>query len=154
MATLTNLNNNRAASTFPAYSGGGGGQLCVAYGSYDFAVNPTIADTVEFCRLPKGAVVLGGHLRIEDIDTNASETFDMDIGTAADPDAFGNFGPRTGDAVTDYLPEGGTLLPLHGTLKDGPVSITAETVVIGTIVAASATFAAGTATLVVHYVTP
>jgi hypothetical protein len=45
-------------------------------------------------------------------------------------------------------------LPLHGTLKDGPVTITAETVVIGTIVAASATFAAGTATLVVHYVTP
>jgi len=147
MAVLYNLTNNRAASTFPAYSNGGGGQLCVAYGSYDFAVNPTIADTVEFCRLPKGAIVLGGHLRIEDIDTNAAETFDMDIGTATDPDAFGNFGPRTGDAVTDYLPEGGTLLPLHGTLKDGPV-------VIGTIVAACATFAAGTATVVVHYVTP
>lgn len=153
MATLVNVTNNRAASTFPAYTGSGAGALCVAYGSYDFAVNPTIADVVEFCRLPRGAVVLGGWLRIEDIDTNAAETFDMDIGTAADPDAFGNFGVRTGDAVTDYLPEGGTLLPLHGTLKDGPVSITAETVVIGTIVAAAATFAAGTATVVVHYVT-
>lgn len=154
MATLTNFNNNRAASTFPAYTGTGAGNLCAAYGSYDFAVNPSIADVVEFCRLPKGAVVLGGWLRLEDIDSNATETFDMDIGTAADPDAFGNFGVRTGDAVTDYLPEGGALLPLHGTLKDGPVSITAETVVIGTIVAAAATFAAGTATLVVLYVTP
>lgn len=154
MATLYNLTNNRAAASFPAFTGGGAGNLCVAYGSYDFAANPSIADVVEFCRLPKGAVVLGGWLRIEDIDTNATETFDMDIGTAADTDAFGNFGVRTGDAVTDYLPEGGTLLPLHGTLKDGPVSITAETVVIGTIVAAAATFAAGTATVVVLYVTP
>jgi hypothetical protein len=154
MATLYNISNNRAASTFPAFTGGGGGNLCAAYGSYDFAVNPSIADVVEFCRLPKGAVVLGGWLRLEDIDSNATETFDMDIGTAADTDAFGNFGVRTGDAVTDYLPEGGALLPLHGTLKDGPVSITAETVVIGTIVAAAATFAAGTATVVVLYVTP
>jgi hypothetical protein len=128
--------------------------MSVYYGTYDFATNPTIADVVEFCRVPAGFVALGGHVRIEDIDTNASETFDMDIGDTVDPDRLGNFGARSGDAVVDYLPEGGSLLPLAGTLKDGPVTYTAETVITGTVVAACATFAAGTATVVIWGVNP
>jgi len=157
MATLT---GTRAASTFPAFQAVGAGICCAAYGSYDFAVNPTIADIVELCKLPAGAVVLGGFVRIEDIDTNANETLDIDIGyaangaVAADPDAFGNFGVRTGDAVTDVLPEGGTLLNLHGTLKDGFVTLTKDTIVTATVVAAAATFAAGTISVVVWYVNP
>lgn len=157
MATITTA---RAAATFPAFKSNGAGLLCVAYGSYDFAANPTAADIIEFCKLPPGAIVLGGWVRLEDIDTNAVEEFDMDIGyaangaVAADPDAFGNFGVRTGDAVTDFLPEGGSLLPFNGTLKDGFVSFTKETVITGTINVDAATFAAGTASVVVHYVCP
>lgn len=156
MATLT---ATRAASTFPAYTGSGAGALCAAYGKYDVAANPTANDIIEICRLPRGAVVLGGFLRMEDLDSNATETIDVDVGfldngtQATDADAFGNFGVRTGDAVTDYLPEGGVLLPLHGTLKDGPVSLSGETVVTVTFIAAAATFAAGTVTVVVYYVT-
>lgn len=151
MATTT---GTRAAADFPAFQAFGSGIVCAAYGSVDLAANPTLADVHEICKLPKGAVVLGGFLRMEDLDSNASETIDIDVGTATDPDAFLNGGVRTGDAVTDYLPEGGALIPLHGTLKDGPVSITAETVVQITYVAAAATFAAGTITVVVFYVNP
>lgn len=157
MATIT---GTRAAASFPAYKALGAGTVCAAYGSYDFAANPTVADIIELSKLPAGAVVIGGWFRMEDIDSNATETVDIDIGwaangaVAADPDGFGNFGVRTGDAVTDYLPEGGTLLPLNGTLKDGFVSFTRDTVVTATVVAAAATFAAGTISVVVLYVNP
>ena len=151
MATAT---ATRAEDGFPVYKALGAGQLCVAYGSYDAGTGLTTADVIKLCKLPRGAVVLGGFLRMEDLDSNATETLDIDVGTSADTDAFGNFGVQTGDAVTGYLPEGGVLLPLHGTLKDGPVSITAETIVQLTVVAAAATAAAGTITLVVHYVCP
>lgn len=156
MATLT---ATRAASTFPVYKGTYG-NLQVAYGSYDLSANPTANDILEVCRLPAGAVVLGGWLRAEDIDSNATETIEMDVGYAAngvesaDPDAFLNSGVLNGDAVTNYLPEGGVLIPLHGTLGNGPVSLSAETVVTVTFTGAAATFAAGTVTVVVHYVVP
>ncbi len=155
MATTTGA---RAASTFPAYTGAGGGNLCAAYGYHDFAANPSAADIIELCRLPAGAIVLGGWYRAEDIDTNATETLDIDVGyaangdVAADPDAFGNFGVQNGDAVTNYLPEGGTLMPLNGVLANGPLSLTRETVVQATVNAVAATFAAGTITVVVLYV--
>lgn len=149
MATLT---ATRAASGFPASLYAGAGVLNAAYGSYDMASNPTANDIVELCKVPAGSVILGGWLRVEDLDSNATETIDIDVGTSADADAFGNFGVQTGDAVAGYLPEGGVLLPLHGTLKDGPVSVTSEITVQATWIAAAATFAAGTITVVVLYV--
>jgi hypothetical protein len=151
MATVT---GTRAAATFPAFKAIGSGILCAAYGSYDFAAEPAAADILELCKVPAGAVIIGGHLRMEDLDSDATETIDVDVGTAADPDAFGNFGVQTGDAVAGYLPEGGVLLPLHGTLGNGPVTVTADTVIQVTFVDDPATFAAGTVTLVVHYVCP
>jgi hypothetical protein len=151
MATVT---GTRAAATFPAFKAIGSGILCAAYGSYDFAAEPAAADILELCKVPAGAVIIGGHLRMEDLDSDATETIDVDVGTAADPDAFGNFGVQTGDAVAGYLPEGGVLLPLHGTLGNGPVAVTADTVIQVTFVDDPATFAAGTVTLVVHYVCP
>lgn len=157
MATIT---GTRAAASFPAFKALGAGIVCAAYGSYDFSANPTIADIIELTKVPAGAVVIGGWYRLEDIDTNATETVDIDIGyaangaVAADPDAFGNFGVQNGDAVTNYLPEGGTLLPLNGVLKDGFVTFSRDTVITATIVAAAATFAAGTMSVVVLYVNP
>jgi hypothetical protein len=152
MATTT---GTRAASTFPAATGGPA-RLLVAYGSHDFGANPSVADVIQLCKVPAGAIILDGLLRLEDIDSNATETLDIDIGTSADSDAFLNGGVRTGDVVTDYLPEGGVRLPFHGTLKDGPVicSTTQETIIQATIVAAAATFAAGTMTVLVYYVCP
>lgn len=148
MATLT---ATRAAAGFPATLFAGAGVLNVAYGKYDLTAEPAAASDLAICKVPAGCVILGGWLRGEDIDTG-SETNDIDVGTVADPDAFGNFGVLNGAAVTNYLPEGGFLVPLHGTLKDGPVSVTADTDIIVTFVDDAATFAAGTITVVVFYV--
>lgn len=157
MATFT---ATRAAADFPVFKGQGAGFLQVAYGSYDVSVEPAPDDIYKMCKLPAGAVVLGGFLRHEDIDTNATETMDLDVGwaangaEAADPDGFGNFGVQTGDAVVGYLPEGGVLLPLMGVLKDGFVTFTRETTVTVTCVDDPATFTAGTISVVVYYVVP
>lgn len=157
MATFT---ATRAASTFPAFKAVGAGILCVAYGSIDVAAEPAPADIYEMCKVPAGAVILDGFLRHEDIDTDATETMDLDVGyaangaVAADPDAFGNFGVQTGDAVVGYLPEGGVRLPFMGVLKDGPLTLTKETTITVTCVDDPATFTAGTITVVVYYVVP
>jgi hypothetical protein len=157
MATFT---ATRAASTFPAFKGIGGGNLCVAYGSIDVAAEPAPADIYEMCRVPAGAVILDGFLRHEDIDTDATETMDLDVGwlangdEAADPDGFGNFGVQTGDAVTGYLPDGGVRLPFMGVLKDGFKTFNRETVIAVTCVDDPATFTAGTISVAVYYVVP
>lgn len=157
MATIT---TSRAASTVAPYTGLGAGDLCVAYGSYDFAANPTAADIIQLCRLPKGAVVLSGQFRVEDIDANATETLDIDIGhggnsiDAADPDAFGNMGVVQGDAIAGYTAVAETIMPLSGVLSNGPLTLSGETVVQAVINTAAATFAAGTIYVIVHYVTP
>jgi hypothetical protein len=160
MATLT---ATRAASTFPVFQGPGAGNLCVAYGSYALTANPSATDIIQFCRLPAGAVVLGGWLRADDLDTG-TETLDIDIGwpanggtgvgATADPDGFGNFGLLTGDVSTDVKPEVSTLFQLNGTLKSGPVSFDKETIIQGVVNAVAATFAAGTIWLRVDYVVP
>lgn len=156
MATFTAA---RATDNFPVYQPIGAGNLGVAYGSYTFAAEQNAAETLAICKIPKGAIVLGGFLRGGDMDTG-SETLDIDVGyaangvVAADPDAFGNFGILNGAAVTNYVPEGGFVVPLHGVLKDGPLAFTAETTILVTFVDDAATFQAGTVTVVIWYVAP
>ncbi len=157
---MTTFTATRGAANFPVHKFSGAGVLQVAYGSYDIATEPVPADIYEMCKVPAGAVVIGGLLRHEDIDTDASETMDLDVGWAAngtevaDPDGFGNFGVQTGDAITGYLPEGGVLLPFMGVLKDGFVTFTKETTITVTCVDDPATFTAGTISVVVYFVVP
>src|SRR5687768_2318421 len=103
MATLT---ATRAASTFPVAASTGAGLVHAAHGTYEHAANPTAADIIQFCKVPKNATVIGGWLMGDDIDTG-TEAFDMDLGwaangvDAADPDGFGNFGVLSGDVITE-----------------------------------------------------
>lgn len=156
MATLT---GSRAAADFPVFQPLGNGLLCVAYGSYALTANPTAADILKLCKIPAGSVVLGGWLRGTDIDTGTG-VFDMDIGwaangaEAADSDGLGNFGALNGTAVTNYLPEGGFLLPLHGVLANGPVSFSRETTIQGVFNVAANAGGTGTISVVVFYTTP
>lgn len=150
MATLTAA---RAAANFPVSSYAGGGVLQAAYGSYTLTANPTAADIIQFCKVPAGAVVLGGHFRGEDIDTG-TEALDIDIGWTADTDGFGNFGVLTGDVSTDVKPEVSILYPLNGTLKSGPVTFTAETTIIGTVNVAANAGGTGVLWVTVFYVVP
>jgi hypothetical protein len=156
MATLT---ARRAAATFPVAGHGFSGNLKVATGTYTLSANPTVADIINFCRVPAGAVVIGGVFYGGDIDTNATETFDMDIGWAAngvdsaDPDGFGNFGVQNGDAVTNVRTEVGIWLPFGGVLLTaGPKLFTKETIITGTVVAVAATFASVPLSVNVHYI--
>lgn len=158
MATFTAA---RAASTLPVFKANGAGILCAAYGIIEVTANPIADDIYEMCRIPKGAVIVGGRIYSDDIDTNAAETLDLDVGWAAngvesaDPDGLGNLGVFQTDTVAGIKPEGGYNFAFGGKLiTDGPQTFSAETVVTVTCVATAATFAAGTLSLVVYYVVP
>jgi hypothetical protein len=159
MATFTAA---RAAGTFPGpFSPVGSGVMCAAYGTIEVAANPVAADVYEMCRVPAGAVVVGGRIFSDDLDTNATETLDLDIGwlangtDAADSDGFGNLGVLGTDTVAGAKPESGYNYAFGGVLiTDGPKTLAAETVIAVTCVATAATFAAGTLSVVVYYVVP
>lgn len=158
MATFT---ATRAAVAFPVAKGPGGGALAVAYGTIEVAANPVAADIYELCRIPRGAVVVGGRIYSDDLDTNATETLDLDVGwaangvEAADPDGFGNLGVMGTDTVAGVKAEAGYNFAFGGKLvTDGPQSFSAETIITVTCVATAATFAAGTLSVVVYYTVP
>lgn len=158
---MTTFTAARAASTFPVYKAPGSGNMAVAYGVLEVAANPVASDVYQMCRVPKGAVVVGGYVYSDDLDTNATETLDLDIGwaangvDAADPDGLGNLGSMGTDTVAGIKPEAGYQYPLGGVLiTDGPKTFAAETIITVNCVVTAATFAAGTLSVVVYYITP
>lgn len=158
MATFTSA---RAASTFPVAKVVGGGALSCAWGTIEITANPTAADIYQMCRVPAGAVIVGGRITGDDLDTNATETLDLDVGWAdngvdvADPDGLGNLGVMGTDTVAGVKPEAGYNFALGGVLiTDGPKTVAAETIIQVTCVATAATFAAGTLSVVVYYLNP
>lgn len=155
MPTYTAIQARNAA---PVAGHGFGGDAKVAVGSLEMAVAVAATDSLRFCKVPAGAVVYGGWLMGDDIDTNVTETFDMDIGwlatatEVADPDGFGNFGIIQGDALQEYKPVAGILLPLQGVLlADGPKLFTAEATIAGVVNTGAATGGTGTLTVCVNY---
>lgn len=158
---MTTFTATRAASTFPAFQASGSGVLCAAYGTIEVSANPVASDVYEMCRIPAGAVIVGGRIYSDDLDTNATETLDLDVGwlangvEAADPDGLGNLSVFTTDTVAGVKPESGYNFSFGGKLiTDGPQAFSAETVIAVTCVATAATFAAGTLSVVVYYVVP
>ena len=154
------LSTTRSASDFPVFKASGAGIVCAAYGTFALAANVEDGDIFEMCRLPAGAIVIGGWVNADDMDTNATETLDMDVGwadngtDAADEDGFGNLGVWEGNAVSDIHPEAFNHFPLGGVLKDGPKTFAAETIIQIEVNTVSATFAAGDMTVVVLYLNP
>ena len=163
MATLT---ATRADSAFPVFKPGAG-VVAAAYGTYSLTANVGAADIAKMCKVPAGAVILGGTLYAADIDTNATETLDMDVGwpanggsgtyDAADSDGLGNFGVFTGDAFAtgNVSNVTGVNYPLNGLLATGVLpTFTRETTIQVLFNAVAATFTAGSISLVVYYVVP
>jgi hypothetical protein len=160
MATLT---ATRAASTFPVFQPTGAGLVCAAYGTYAVTADPAPNDIYEMCKIPAGAVILGGHLYAADLDTDGSETLDLDVGWAAngaevaDPDGLGNFGVITGDAFAagNVSNVTGVHYPFAGVLVTGVLpSFTMETTIIVTAIDDAATLTAGSISVVVYYCVP
>ena len=153
---MATVSASRSASTFPVP---GTGVLRVAHGTYEHASNLAATTIIEYCRIPKGAVVVGGHFMGDDLDTGTEE-LDIDIGwaangvDAADPDGFGNLGVLTGD-VSSHVGAAGIYCPLQGKLfTDGPQTFGAETVVQGVVNTDAATGGTGTTSVVVFYYVP
>lgn len=164
MATTT---ATRAAAAFPVFKPIGAGLVCAAWGTVAVASDPAPADIFQMCRVPAGAVILGGNLYGADLDTDGSETLDLDVGwaanggsgtyDAADADGLGNFGVITGDAFAggNIANVAGMNYPLAGLLVTGVLpTFTRETTIQVTCIDDAATLTAGSLTLVVYYVVP
>jgi len=155
MATVTSA---RAATTFPVPGLPiPGGVLGVAWGVYNHATNLAATTVIEYCRVPKGATIIGGFIHAADLDTGTEE-LDIDFGwaangtDAADPDGFGNMGVLTGD-VSVHLPVAGIWLPFAGVIQEsGYKTFSAETTLIGTVNTDAATGGTGISKLVAFYV--
>lgn len=162
--TAETLTATRAASTFPVFTPSGSGALCCAYGTYEIGAAVEDGDIFEMCRVPAGAVLVGGWFYGDDIDTG-TETLDMDIGWAAnggsgtfdtaDPDGLGNLGVLTGDAFAlgNVSAVAGLMYPLQNQMVNLP-TFTKETVIQIEANAASNAGHTGTVTVVVYYVVP
>lgn len=160
------LTSTRAAATFPVFKATGSGVVCAAYGSYTIAAAVEDGDIFEMCKLPAGAVVLGGHLYSDDLDTG-TEALDMDIGWAANggtgtydaasPAGLGNLGTWTGDAFTagNLSNVTGIHYPLGGVLLTGELpTFTRETTIQIEANTPGNAGHVGTMSVVVYYVVP
>lgn len=161
---MTTFTATNAASGKPVSGHGFAGTKKTAYGSISVTTNPLANDVYELCRLPKGAVVIGGEFFGSALEaaTTAARTLDLDLGypdngsDSADTDAFGNFGSISPYAVTGYKPEAtGFRYPLAGVLfTTGPKTLAAETIVQVTCVASATTFTSGILGCVIDYIVP
>lgn len=146
MATLTSV---QAADTFPVTqpNSGAAGK---AYGAYAVATNPAQNDILEMCKLPKGAIVTGGHFYSDALETSGSPTLAVKCGYAGDTDAF--FTAATGD-YTQNTRLSFPLFPV-AVAHTGATALAAETTVFLTWTATAATFAAGNVFLEIDYILP
>lgn len=163
---MTTFTSARAAAGIQPYKAHGDGFLQAAYGTYEITINPVIGDLYKMCKLPAGAVVIGGFFYMDDIDTNASETIDLDVGwpanggsgtyDSADADGLGNLGVMPGDAST--LPNianatGNQIILPSPHFGNGDLPFfTKETTIQIEAIAVAATFAAGAVSVVILYV--
>lgn len=161
----------RAAASFPAFQGKGGGTVQCAYGSATFDTDVTLAAalTVSYCKIPPNATVIGGYVMGPDVDTG-TETLDFDIGwvsataptchagtslSATDTDGFGNLGVIAGDVVADFKPVASIYVPFQGVLfTEGPLTFADGATITGIYNADANATGTGTMTFVVLYTTP
>lgn len=159
----THVAGSRAASDFPLFTGRGGGNVKCAYGIYEIAAALDAASTIEICHLPKGAIVLGGYLFSDDIDTG-TEALELDVGTktkgtdhgdaSEDDDAFHDSGVVSGAAVTDHVPATGQVLHHFNKFGSGPKTLTVDTTVYINVTAAADAGGTGTVGAIVNYLMP
>ena len=74
------LTAKQAKAGFPVAALGQAMNLKCSVGVYEIAANVEDGDIFEMCKIPKGAVVIGGWLMGDDLDTGI-ETLDIDVGS-------------------------------------------------------------------------
>lgn len=155
MATFTGPN---AAATYPCPSlpvprGAQG----VSWGYYNHTANLAAASIVEYCKVPKGATIIGGFWQAADLDTGTEE-LDVTIGWAAngvddaDPDGFGALGVTTGD-VSVHMPVAGVWIPFINIIQSaGFKTFAAETKLTLTVATDAAMGGTGISKMVAWFV--
>ena len=165
---MTIFVGTRAAASFPVAKSHTAGALCVAYGSYEITVNPIDGDTYELCKVPAGAVILGGMFYGDSIDSG-TETLDLDVGWKAnggsgtydtnDPDGLANMGTLVEDAseANNLATAAGLIYNFGGPhfgAGDFPTFTKETTIQVECNTTASAGFAAGAISVYVLYTNP
>lgn len=157
---MTVLVATRGAANLPVYKPSGN-SLGIAHGTINIDSNPVAADTIQMCRIPKGAVITGGRLTGDKLETSTSgATLTIKIGHSINgvltSDSMGDFGAVSAAAVTGIKPEVGYNYPLGGLLMSagaiGPLS--AEAIVTITVSASATNFSTGDLNLFVQYYVP
>lgn len=160
----------RAGKGTPSAAVGWGQELKRAWGTIEVTANPAPLDTFVMCKLPKGALIMGGALLGDKLDSTGSGSacLTINIGvdkavTAADGTAVTAASTSTAlasawaigpdaAAVTGYKPDTGRNLPLGSLLlTNGPLLTSDECNVIVTAVTSAAGLTTGTLTIYVDY---
>ena len=168
MATFT---ATPAGRNKPAKSSGWAGQRQVAVGTVDLGAVLAAADVIKFCRVPKGAVIVGGRLFGDPLasGTYASQCLTLNIGvdasivtalgtavtTSSTSEALGADLAPNSDAVSGVGNSSTAIdMPLGGLLyEQGPIRLEADAIVYATIVtsAGAGSWLSGTLSLSVDY---
>ena len=143
MATVT---SDQAAASFPVYRAMQRRAAYVEYGTYTIASALSKSDIIEFCKVD-ACLIIDGFLASPELDTDATPTMELDVGIAGDTDALLDSGVLTGEAVSDVLPTHATnkltRLGFNGLYINGPLTVSSETTLIGTVTAVAATGGTG-----------
>lgn len=154
MATYTSTQWNWEAYTPRA------GEMAIAYGICDTGATVIAnADVFQFCQIPQRAVVCGGMLQGEGLDTNATPAIDFELGTSDDQNKYGTYANLDDAAIAGHKPAG-WLFHVGGVLTEGASAqgladeLSASEGIIGTVTGAPGTAAAGILAAFINYTTP
>ena len=136
---------NSAQSRLSAPGHGLGGNLKASYGEVAFSGTITTADSAALLNLPVGAIVMGGFIEADDLDTSGSPTITLNVGDAGDADRYfaASTVAQTGVAGTALAVTG-----LGCTVTEG------NTAVRIAVAANAATSAAGNVRVGLFYILP
>lgn len=167
----TNFVATRAGTRVPSASTGWAQDLKRAWGTIEVSTAPTNGDQYYLCKLPKGAMIVGGYLQGDKLDSSGSGSacLTVNIGvdaavttatgtsvtTASTSNALASawaLGPDAA-AVTGYKPDAAVRnMPLGSLLlTDGPLLVSDECNVIVKATNTACGFTTGTLTLLVDY---
>ena len=168
---MAQLRATRAGVKVPSNASGWTNTTQRAWGLYEHTVSPAAADTVVFCKLPKGALIVGGALKGDKLDSTgsgsalASINIGLDAavvtpaGTTVTSASTSNallsshsLGPDAA-AIAGYKPQADVRnIPLGSLLlSEGPLRTTAECNVYVTWTASTLAFTTGTMWVEVDY---
>lgn len=160
---------SRGASSRQAAAEGSAQSKHTAWGTIEVSVLPVLADVYQMCKLPKGAIILGGRLLGDKLGSGTSfgsTCLTLNVGvdcavtlpngtavtTASTSTAMGVLTPE--GAAQNWKTETGYNQPLGGLLiTDGPFTLgdnATASLIVGTAVG-SGSFTTGTLTLEVDY---